>query len=206
MTDFFISNAPGPIFVLGMRRSGTSLLRRLVEQGTGGKILFEPHDIWFAIRRGHLERIRKTRAFQEAVRHCRQAWRGHEVFGAKFAFDPGIEAMEWRWLQKRFKKPKFICIYRNLVNTYNSYIKEDAEALRGVARMQEHTETSLRLQEDWHAGSIKQPEKFSYITYEDLAEDPEFILRECVFDFLNVTPENLDALVKQVRRPDGTER
>ena len=47
-----------PFFILGMRRSGTSILREIVASHPEvDECLFEPHDLWHAIMMDHFKRF-----------------------------------------------------------------------------------------------------------------------------------------------------
>lgn len=202
------SSKPGGVFIIGMRRTGTSILRRILEVGTGGCFLFEPHEMWFAIRRAHIERITRTAAFIEAKKAIKKHFDAPGICGVKFAFDPGIEMFEWRWIEKRFRSPRYVFIRRNRRDTYASYYKHDRDTVRGVTPDHIHSHYWAALYEDLSQFTKAHQRRAIMIDYEDLVLRPLDTLT-LVFEHVGVTadinelssmvcmPENKEALVNE---------
>lgn len=118
-------------FVIGMRRSGTSILRRLIMEHTHIEdIKFEPHELMFAASTVHIKRYSNNPYHKQVL----EEYRGHDKrwYGAKFALNAGIEALHWRHLYERFHSARFIFIRRNMMDVYNSWVKQDEASTRGV--------------------------------------------------------------------------
>jgi len=120
----------GKFFIIGLRRSGTSILRKLISQSPGVKnIQFEPHDLLYAVSILKIPRFKGT-AYPTSVVRAFEAL--PKWSGAKFALNPGIDALDWIWLSKTFPNARFIFITRNTNSNFESYKKADAKTLRGV--------------------------------------------------------------------------
>lgn len=117
-------------FIIGMRRSGTSIFRNLVSKHPKvKKILFEPHHLHFAIKVSFLSRYKSDKYVKNTLNNFRNA---PKWTGAKFVYNAGIEALNWRKVSKRFPDSKYIFIYRNPEETYKSWIKLDKNTIRGI--------------------------------------------------------------------------
>ena len=125
------------LFIVGLRRSGTSILRNLlIRHMMINDIEFEPHDLWAAIDLNHFKRMMDKPDNRQWVTNKIKAFgdkgkRG-KYHGAKFALNPGTKALEWVWLKKTFPKAKFIFIVRDLNNTWKSVYKQDRDSVRGI--------------------------------------------------------------------------
>ena len=128
-------------FIIGIRRSGTSILRELImkhPQVMGCE--FEPHDLWAAVDLNHFPRLMKKRRVNyfstdtigEFYNNGLEAATKNQWYGAKFALNPGVKALEWVWLKKTFPNARFIFINRNTNSTWNSYVKQDKDSVRGL--------------------------------------------------------------------------
>jgi hypothetical protein len=122
----------------------------------------------------------------------RRAGTNGKYHGAKFALNPGVKALEWVWLKKYYPEAKFIFITRDRESTWNSYVKQDSESVRGLitktAYMAEVTNI-LRTYRD----------KGITISYESLRERPDRELKH-VWDYLQLKP--LTGLQKYIKQPE----
>lgn len=121
------------LFIIGMRRSGTSILQRLIQMHPEvDNILFEPHELWFASKISRLSRYRNNPYIRKVIKDFSYAPRKYK--GAKFAVNAGIEAMAWKCLHLRFPEAKFIFLIRNGEDTFKSWYKLDSnpKCVRGV--------------------------------------------------------------------------
>lgn len=125
------------LFIIGIRRSGTSILRQLLLKHPDiAGIEFEPHDLWAAVDLKHFPRLMKKPKVNVFVNDTIGDFKRHgekgKYYGAKFALNPGVKALEWVWLKKTFPDAKFIFIHRNIGSTWNSYVKQDKDSVRGL--------------------------------------------------------------------------
>lgn len=119
-------------FIIGMRRSGTSILRSLLMNHPEiNDIEFEPHPLWNAVDLSHFPRFELLPYVKETISEFKGKGSGEKWHGAKFALNPGVKAMEWVWLPQVFPEAKFVFILRDRGDTYKSYYKEDCDKLRG---------------------------------------------------------------------------
>lgn len=119
-------------FIIGIRASGTSILRSLVESCSGvEKVEFEPHDLLFACSTLHLGRYKNCPYHKKVINR----FLGHKkLYGAKIALNTGIEAFNWRFLERVYKKqkPKFIFVRRNVLDNYCSLHNKDKDTVKGI--------------------------------------------------------------------------
>jgi hypothetical protein len=184
------------LFIIGMRRSGTSILKELVEKHPEvNQILFEPHELFFVIQTIHIERYKKSQYHIDVI----NKYKGHEDkwFGAKIAVNAGIEAMNWRWLDDKFDNPKYIFIKRNPQKTYQSWCRVETSK-RGLCQygMYEvwwhHINRSFEhfVEENKNRGVI--------IQYEDLLLDADKELNN-IWSLLDI--ERIKGFQKYIRKP-----
>lgn len=186
-------------FIIGMRRSGTSILRTLLMKHPDIKdIEFEPHPLWNAVDLSHFERFKNLSHVQSRIAKFKRAGAGERWHGAKFALNPGVKAMEWVWLDKIFN-PKFIFIVRKKIDTFKSYEKQDRNSIRGYLPQEIyfplwkfHVHDFLK----YHTGN---PSKSTIIYYEDLVKDADKEL-EKVWKLLKLEP--LKGMNQYMKRPE----
>ncbi len=118
-------------FIIGMRRSGTSILRDLIlKHPEVQEIKFEPYELWYSIRVSHLSRYRNDTYIKKIIKDFSRP--SLKYRGAKFALNAGIEAMTWRRLGLVFPEAKFIFIVRDSEQTYKSWVGQDKNSVRGL--------------------------------------------------------------------------
>ena len=127
-------------FIIGMRRSGTSILRKLLLKHPDiSDIEFEPHSLWNAVDILHFDRFQNSMRYGQYYSEAKMmvknfTWAGVQKkhYGAKFALNPGTKALEWQWLHRTFPEAKFIFIQRKCEDNWNSFKKQDAQSFRGM--------------------------------------------------------------------------
>lgn len=118
-------------FIVGVRRSGTSIVRKLISMSDEIEaVLFEPHDLWHATMMLHFRRLRMP-AHKQRIEDFREAGNGKWI-GAKFALNPGIDALDWIWLSRVYPEAKFVFVVRNEDDCFNSYLNQDKNSVRGA--------------------------------------------------------------------------
>jgi hypothetical protein len=193
-------------FIIGLRRSGTSILRQLVMRNPGiSGIEFEPHELWAAVDLNHFDRIKKKenvkRFIQTTFRffiNLGERGKPYGWHGAKFALNPGVKALEWVWLDKTFPGCKFIFIQRNLKSTYNSYYNQDKQSVRGVIDSQAYFILAKKLIIDFGNYVRSNPGRACLVDYETMLNNPDAELSK-VWKLLNIQP--ITGLKKLIRKP-----
>lgn len=133
------------VFVIGLRRSGTSFTRQCLNRA-GCRLLYEPRDLWWAITQGHLPRFRacvSTRAPIAAF--LAELGKHGSRYGAKFALEPGISAMYWQYIPPQFPNAKYVFVVRNVIDNYASYVREDQWEPQGIVSESVFRETHSEL-------------------------------------------------------------
>ncbi len=183
-------------FIIGMRRSGTSILRKLISKSKGvEKILFEPHNLWRSIMNLHFTRLNDERSRKE-VSDFSSSVNG-KCRGAKFALNPGIDALDWVWLHKVYPESKFVIIIRDVTDVYLSYLNQDKDSIRGAIPWETYSPMY-----HWQLGWLDHfnrtfPERSRIVRYERLIEDPEKEMSP-VWELLGVPPvEGLQPMIEQ---------
>jgi len=159
---------PKIVFIIGFRRSGTSFLRQLVKMSPDVEdILFEPHELLFSAQTIHIPRYQKSEYHIKSI----EKFKGHKkIFGAKIALNPGIEAMNWLWLEEKFDKPHYIFIMRKPEDTYDSWIKHET-SVRGIIPFDMYDAWWFHINVSFLTFAQKNPERSVILTYEDLCRD-----------------------------------
>ena len=193
----------GLIFIVGIRRSGTSVLREFVDMNKSVKgIEFESHDLWAAIDLKHFPRIfRKNRIVQKFINFTIESFRNNGInknyYGAKFALNPGVKALEWRWLYKEFPEAKFIFIRRSTQATWFSYLKQDAKSFRGMIDVDSYVNLADELNDNFYRYCSHNPNKSMVVNYETLLKDPNRMMED-VFQLLGLKRDvDYSGLIKQ---------
>lgn len=187
-------------FVIGIRRSGTSILRTLLSKSEEiGTILFEPHDLYHSIQMLHFKRFDRP-AHRQRVENFAATEDG-QLIGAKIALNPGIDALDWIWLTKEFPAARFIFIIRNEDDTFMSYAEADGESVRGI--VPQHTYSPMF---QWLQGWIwnfadKNPTRAIILRYEELIEDPDKALAPA-WKLLDIKP--VTGLKDHIKEPEHT--
>ena len=181
-------------FIVGMRRSGTSILRELIlKHPEVDKILFEPYELWHAIRVSHLRRYGNDPYVKKIIQDFRNT--SGKYKGAKFALNGGIEAMTWRRLSLVFPEAKFIFIVRDAEQTYNSWVGQDKNSVRGLC--------SKELYMGFRSHIVKSFEDFNdknnrIISYKNLIESTDITMMK-IWNLLQI--KLIGGLQKFIEKP-----
>lgn len=178
------------LFVIGIRRSGTSILRELLLKHTAiPTILFEPHHLWAAVDLEHFNRLMKmpvVRQFvDKVIGDFNQAAESFGWLGAKFALNPGTKALEWIWLARTFLEARFVFITRNMEATWKSVLKQDAESVRGLIDKKAYEIMSSDLIEGFDRYVKLNSTTAIKIEYSKLLKDPDTELNK-IFSMLGI--------------------
>lgn len=167
-------------FVIGMRRSGTSILRTLLEKHPKiAKVDFEPHPLWNAVDLVHFKRFENYQGVQKTLEDFRQRGGGDEWHGAKFALNPGVKALEWVWLPKTFEGARIIFITRNPEDTYQSYFKQDYQSVRGVLPKEIYMPSWHFIVGGFRHYAAKNPDTTCFVDFDVLLEYPDEQMSKC---------------------------
>jgi len=119
------------VFIIGMRRAGTSILRSLLMQHSKIEFIeFEPHDLLFAVGTRHIKRYNSSKYHIDTINRFFK--NNKKYYGAKIVCNPYLSALGWRFLKRYFPQAKFIFIKRDWIDNYNSWYKQDINSVRGV--------------------------------------------------------------------------
>lgn len=178
-------------FIIGMRRSGTSILRQVIGSHPSiDDIWFEPHPLWYAVMLETFSRYKHLGWVREELDLFNQY-----ADGAKFALNPGTQALEWKQLIKTFPEAKFIFIERDQKEVYESYYKADYDSLRGVVSKEEHYLSHARLNYQFFSFTEQHPEKAVLISYENLCKEPDKAM-EPVWKLLGINNHSIASQIK----------
>lgn len=186
----------GKTFIIGMRRSGTSFLRDIVNKAPGINLLFEPRDVWFASTVGHLARFSDN----PAVLCAFDGFRDED--GAKFALDPGIDSCSWPWIDAAYCGARFIFIRRNQADTYASYFAMDELSDRGAVSADIHRYFWDLLYGQFRAFADHNADRCAWIEYEDLLGDPGATLAP-VWRLLGAEPVDVRDMLRMPQNTAG---
>jgi len=190
-------------FIVGVRRSGTSILRTLLLKHPGIiSIDFEPHPLWFAVMMQHFDRFNDEDVWKKIVSNFKaKGNRGY--YGAKFALNPGIDALDWVWLDEVFNRPKFIFIKRSLMDSYKSYWSVDRDIRRGAIDENSYFPAFAFVQETFERFNCENPGRSCIIRFEELVENPDKELRKAT-RILDIS--NLSGMKKNIKKPKNWSR
>jgi len=184
-------------FIIGMRRSGTSILRDLISKHPQvDKILFEPYELFHAIAVSHLGRYKNDPYVKKIINDFRNTSAKYK--GAKFALNAGIEAMTWRRLALVFPEAKFIFIVRNAEQTYKSWIGQDFNSVRGLCSKELYMGFRHHIVDSFVHFEEKNLNNSSMVSYEFLVENPDEELKE-VWKILGIEP--ITGLKQYMKKP-----
>lgn len=187
-------------FVIGMRRSGTSILRTLLEKHPKiAKVDFEPHPLWNAVDLAHFKRFENYPGVQRTLEDFRQRGEGDQWHGAKFALNPGVKALEWIWLPKTFPGARIIFILRNPEDTYQSYFKQDYQSVRGVLPKEIYIPSWHFVTGGFRLYAEKNPKTTCFVDYDALLMNPDEQMSIC-WGMLNI--QMIDGFDQYIRSPE----
>jgi len=183
-------------FIIGLRRSGTSILRELLSRHPDiGNIEFEPHPLWNAVDLNHFSRFKDLSYVKSTIEQFRKQGQGDKWHGAKFALNPGTKALEWIWLPKTFDS-KIIFIIRNLEDTWKSVYKQDKDSVRGIIDKRAYDILAGNLV----MGFMRHEASPCLISYEKLVINADKEL-EKIWRFLNIP--SMMGFNKYMRKPEN---
>jgi hypothetical protein len=183
-----------PFFIIGMRRSGTSILRNLIAKSPDiEEILFEPHEILHAVSLVKIKRYKTSQYHNNVIKNLKHNKGTH---GVKLALNPGIDALDWIWLTKNFENAKFIFIIRNRESTYKSYHNADKKTARGVVSKEAYDPMYMEVVNSFEKFARKNKNS-CIVKYEQLLKDADKELQK-VWQLLGVkTPKNLNSMIRK---------
>jgi len=185
----------GKFFLIGLRRSGTSIFRNLVAKSPQvKKVLFEPHEIL------HAAQLLKIRRYKNSPYHTKVLESFDKLpkwSGAKLVLNPGIDALEWVWLERLFPEARFIFISRNADSNYRSYKKEDANIKRGFIPEEIYKPFHQLMNNRFSMFCKEYPRKSAMVRYESLLDDVDSEMSK-VWNLLKVkSPQSLKSMIKK---------
>lgn len=185
-------------WIIGMRRSGTSILRRLVmSHNDVMNIDFEPHELIYCCRTNHIKRYNNSEYHKKTINKYKDS-NYSKYTGAKIAVNVGIEAMNWRWLNRHFPNSKFIFIKRNLEDNFNSWYKQDKKSVRGICSFEMYKDWYNLINNSFVEFNKENPKKSCLLSYESIVDDADKEL-EKVWDVLDVL--RIEGLNRQINKP-----
>lgn len=183
-------------FILGLRRSGTSILRQIILKNPSvSNIEFEPHEIFHAVSVLKLSRYKNNKFYNNVIRNFNRQGGNNKWHGAKLVLNPGIDSLDWIWLPDRFPNSKIIFIIRNPISTYKSYTKQDAKVRRGVIGKEPYLALHKQIVnsfKDWANNNI---DRSCAISYDNMLKHPNNEINK-VWKLLGVPKTDISKLVK----------
>lgn len=181
--------------ILGLRRSGTSILRTLITKSpTVKNILFEPHEIFHSVQLLKIGRYKKSKYHQRIIN---QFLSTPKLTGAKLVVNPGVDALDWIWLDSALKEPTFIFIVRNPNSNFASYKKADAKVRRGVIARDAYMSLYNQITDGFKRFAKQNPKRSIIINYDQMLIDVDKELSRA-WEILNAKPPmSLKNLIKK---------
>ena len=183
------------VFIIGMRRSGTSLLRKIIKTHNRVEdIEFEPNELLEICERVGIPRYKKEPFFINTIQRFKQI--RDKWYGAKLAVNPGIEAMRWQRLEEVFDKPHYVFIRRRPHDTYDSWIKNETST-RGICDINLYMGWWLHINASFTHFVKRNIGRSIIIDYEDLCEKPNETMKK-VWSLLGIQtpPNDISAFIK----------
>ena len=168
-------------FIVGMRRSGTSVLREAVMRFAGDiqNIEFETHVLRYALQCMEIGRYKNLKWAKDEIERFENANIGSDKwYGIKFALNPGVYDMEWVYLHHRFPEARFIFIIRDKEQTFRSYEKLDKNIKRGYAPWDCYSPFFDYMTWQFMDYANRYPEKACIIDYKNLVIDADSELKK----------------------------
>ena len=186
------------VFIIGLRRSGSSILRTLIEKHPEvSELKFEPHELLFTASTQHINRYKDSKYHQKVL----DEYRGNEdkYFGAKLVVNPGLETFSWKFLPRMYPEAKFIFINRIPKTNYDSWIKQDKKSVRGIINRGTYNELWCNINYSFIDFTRINPDNACILSYEVLCSNTDKEL-EKVWKCLDVTP--MIGLNKFIKQPE----
>ena len=125
--------------------------------------IFEPHDLWFAIRTANMKRYRNLPFAKDLIAQYKTK---PAITAIKFAVNPDIEWFSWKLIDSTFDEPILVFIKRNQIDTYASYSKIDAK--RGVPTAEIHKWFYDKYYAEWAQFCRLHPERAILLDYDQI--------------------------------------
>jgi len=187
-------------FIIGIRRSGTSILRELMMKHPEIRsIEFEPHPLWFAVDMSHFSRFKDMPFVKDELMRFKRECSMDKWYGAKFALNPGVKGLEWKWLPKLFPEARFIFLFRGVEANWKSYKKQDKDSVRGMIPINAYRQMHSQLYESFEEYWINNPETSTVLQYERLLNKPDQGTGYA-FSVLGLDP--LPGMAKFIKQPE----
>ncbi|KKL82365.1 hypothetical protein LCGC14_1985450, partial [marine sediment metagenome] len=177
---------------MGMRRSGTTILQKLMNRHPDIHLEFEPYELFYSVATSEIPRYRKQ-PLQTQVLH---QYKNNPTkwYGAKFAFNAGIEAMKWKLFNKEFDNAHFVFIIRNPKDTYDSWVKADKDSVRGICSYEMYLPWWKYINNSF----ITTPAKHTVVYYDQLVTNADVEMQK-VWDLLKIKP--ITGLNQMIHKP-----
>lgn len=187
------------LFVIGLRRSGTSILRAILNSHSKIQLLFEPHELLFTCQTIHIKRYNNNPYHLETINKFKKDY--GFWFGAKIAVNCGIEAMNWRWLEEKFDKSHYIFIKRNVDDNYASWAKLDTKiGVRGIVPKEMYVPWWNHINNSFIEFVNKNSNRSYMIDYEKLITIPNEEMNKA-WKILNLNP--VKYIENMIRKPEN---
>jgi len=182
------------LFIIGMRRSGTSILRKLILKNPEVDwIDFEPQELLLATDIININRYKNNEYFNKVIQRYKQE--NNRYIGCKLALNPGIMAMRWKCLYREFPKAKFIFITRNWYDSYQSWLSVDMDNIRGVCNYKMYKDWAKKIKDSFRVFCNENSNSI-LIKYEFLLNNADNEMSK-IWKLLKILKiENLQKLIK----------
>ncbi len=191
-----------PFFIVGLRASGTSILRQIISRCPEvGEVEFEPHDLEFACSTRHLKRYRNSEYHESVIGRFRN---NEKIHGAKIALNTGIEALNWRFLDRIFSGSKFVFVKRNPTDNYLSLRNKDKNTVKGALPQDLFVPLQDIIVQSFIDFCEENGGRSCLVDYDKFVLNPDKELKK-VGNLLNITiPKNLNNLVHRPKYWSGS--
>lgn len=195
------------LMIIGIRRSGTSILRKVIAASEAvEEVRFEPHELWHSVMMQHFRRFRSKEHKRRVDSFRAKGKTSKGWIGFKMALNPGIDALDWIWMPKAYPEAKLIFITRNVDDCYESYRQQDMKSKRGCIPKNAYSPLFSWLTGCfWHfCESFK--DRAVLINYDKMIQDPKKELAP-IWKLLNIeAPKNLGQLIKMPQNKKGIKK
>lgn len=177
-------------FIIGMRRSGTSILRELIRSHPDIQdVEFETHILRYALQCMEIPRYRGVDwALKEIDRFKNINNKTDKWHGIKYALNPGVFDLEWAYLYHYFPEARFIFIMRDKCQTYKSYKKLDKDIKRGYAPWNCYSPFFDLITNQFIEYNKNNPEKSCIIEYKNLVDNVDAEIKKA-WNLLELEPK-----------------
>ena len=187
------------IFIIGIRRSGTSLLRSLIlSHPKIAEIKFEPHELIYCCRTQHINRYKNSEYHKKIIAYYTQSINIYK--GAKIAVNVGIEAMNWKWVNNKIPNSIFIFIKRNVIDNFKSWYELDKNSVRGVCNYKMYKSWYNLINKSFEDFRNINPKRTCLISYENLVKNADNEMLQ-VWNTLGLS--KIQGLNRIIRKPNN---